>query len=253
MKPRLSLILGLGALLTPLLLPSPASAQEDQPAGFATYYYCNQATEARADTIMSEHYAAIYDKHLAAGNITAWGWLSHRIGGKWRRLSYFFAPSRDDLLTARAALIEEFQADDSGLGQEFDEICPSHDDYIWNKESGSEPGMGSRPEWGLSMYFECDFAREDLADEIYLNVFNGFFDQAVADGTISGWSWHSHDVGGKYRRLAVIDGTSVNGVLNGRDAIFEQIGEMAEGALGVFSETCHSHTDYLWDIEISRP
>ena len=114
MKPRLSLILGLGAALTPLLLPSPASAQEDQPSGFATYYYCNQATEARADTIMSEHYAAMYDKHLAAGNITAWGWLSHRIGGKWRRLSYFFAPSRDALLDARAALISDFQADDSG-------------------------------------------------------------------------------------------------------------------------------------------
>lgn len=253
MKPRLSLILGLGALLTPPLLPSPAAAQDDQPAGFATYYYCNQATEARADTIMAEHYAAMYDRHLAAGNITAWGWLSHRIGGKWRRLSYFFAPSRDALLEARAALIEEFQADDSGLGEEFDQICPSHDDYIWNYEGGSDPEMGSRPEFGLSMYFECDFAREDLADEVYLGVFNGVFDQAVADGTISGWSWHSHDVGGKYRRLGVIDGTGVNAVLNGRDAVFEQIAEMAEGALGVFSETCHSHTDYVWDIEISRP
>jgi len=250
MKLRLSLMVGLGALLVPL----PALAQEEQPAAMATYYYCSQAREARADTIVSEHIGPIYDQQLAAGNITAWGWLSHRIGGKWRRLSYFSAPSREALLTARAAIIEEFQADDSGLGREFNEICPSHDDYIWNYEGGSDPaGIGPRPEWGLSMYFECDFAREDLADEIYLNVFNGVFDQAVADGTISGWSWHSHDVGGKYRRLGVIDGTSINAVLDGRDAVFEQINEMAEGALGVFSETCHSHTDYLWDIEISKP
>ncbi len=249
MKLRLSLMVGLGALLVPL----PALAQEEQPASFAAYYYCSQAREARADTIFSERFAPIYDKHLAAGSITAWGWLSHRIGGKWRRLSYYTSPSRQVLLTTRAAIIEEFQADDSGLGQEFNEICPSHDDYIWNFEGGSDPdGLGERPEWALSMYFECDFAREDLADEIYLNVFNGVFDQAVADGTISGWSWHSHDVGGKYRRLGVIDGTSVNAVLDGRDAVFEQINEMAEGALEVFSETCYSHTDYLWDIEISR-
>ncbi len=254
MKPRLSLFLVLGALLTPLFLPSPASAQEDQPAGFAAYYYCNQATEARADTIVAEHFAPMYDRHLEAGNITAWGWLSHRIGGKWRRLSYFWAPSREALLDARAAMIEDFQADDSGLGQEFNEICPSHDDYIWTMQASSDPaGLGGRPEFGLSMYFECDFASEDLADEIYSQVFSGVFDDAVADGTITGWSWHSHDVGGKYRRLGVIDGTSVNGVLNGRDAIFEKIGEMAEGALGVFSETCHSHTDYVWDIEIARP
>ena len=254
MKPRLSLVLALGVLLTPLLLPQPASAQEEQPASMAAYFYCNQSRAARADTIVNEYFAPIYDKHLAAGNITAWGWLSHRIGGKWRRLEYYTAPSREALLTARAAMIEEFQADDSGLGQEFNDICPAHDDYIWNFEGGSgEAGIGPRPEWALSMYFECDFAREDLADEIYLNVFNGVFDAAVADGTISGWSWHSHDVGGKYRRLGVIDGTSVNAVLDGRDAIFEQINEMAEGALGVFSETCHSHTDYVWNIEISRP
>lgn len=250
MKLRLSLAAGLGALLPPL----PALAQDGQPAGMATYHYCSQAREARADTIVSEHFAPIYDKHLAAGNITAWGWLSHRIGGKWRRLSYFVAPSREALLTARAGIIEEFQADDSGLGREFNEICPSHDDYIWNLEGGSDPaGIGPRPQWALSMYFECDFAREDLADEIYLNVFNGVFDQAVADGTISGWSWHSHDVGGKYRRLGVIDGTSVNAVLDGRDAVFGRIDEMAEGALAVFSETCYSHTDYLWEIEIARP
>jgi hypothetical protein len=253
MKPRLSLILGFGALLTPLLVPLPALAQEDQPASLAAYFYCNQSRAARADTIVNEHFAPIYDQQLAAGNITAWGWLSHRIGGKWRRLAYYSAPSREALLTARAALIEQFQADDSGLGQEFNDICPAHDDYIWTREGGSEAGMGDRPEWGLSMYFECDFAREDLADEIYTDVFSGVFDQAVADGTLSGWSWHSHDVGGKYRRLAVIDGTSVNGVLNGRDAVFEQIGEKAEGALDVFSETCHSHTDYVWNIEISKP
>lgn len=254
MKPRLSIVLGLGVPLGALLLPLPALAQEEQPAAMATYYYCSQAREARADTIVSEHFAPIWDRQLAAGNITGWGWLSHRIGGKWRRLSYFSAPSREALLTARAAIIEEFQADDSGLGTEFNEICPSHDDYIWNFEGGSgTAALGPRPEWALSTYFECDFAREDLADEIYLNVFNGVFDQAVADGTISGWSWHSHDVGGKYRRLAVIDGTSVNAVLDGRDAVFEQIEEMAEGALEVFAETCYSHTDYLWDIEISKP
>lgn len=249
MKPGLSLAVGLGALLMPLAV----FAQEQKPAIFATYYYCNQATEARADTLWGEHVAPVFDQHLAAGDITAYGWLSHRIGGKWRRLEYFTSPSRDALLTTRAALIEELDGNDAL--DAFTEICPSHDDYIWNYEGGSDPSLGSRPEFGLSMYFECDFAREDLADEIYLNVFDDVLDDAVADGIISGWSWLSHDVGGKYRRIAVLDGAGegVNALLDGRDAIFDTIGEMMEGAFLVFSETCNSHTDYVWNVEMSKP
>ncbi|MEJ2341061.1 MAG: hypothetical protein P8Y10_02540 [Gemmatimonadales bacterium] len=246
MKLRLSLAVGLGALLLPLA----AFAQEEQPALFATYYYCDQAREARTDTLVSEHVAPIYDRHLAAGDITAWGWLSHRIGGKWRRLEYYTSPTRDVLLTTRAALLEELDGDDAL--DEFTEICPSHDDYIWNYEGGSDPGL-SRPEFAISMYFECDFAREDMADDIYLNVFDDVLDQAVADGTITGWSWLSHDVGGKYRRIAVIDGTGVNAVLNARDAIFDQIAETMGSPFQVFSETCNSHTDYVWDVEMSKP
>jgi hypothetical protein len=252
MKPRVLALVALGAVLIPL----PAIAQEDDegPVGIAAYYYCNQATEQRADEIFEEYFAPILDKHVEAGHLTAWGWLSHRVGGKWRRLEYMFAPTREILLSTRGAIIEEFQADDSPLSEEFSQICPSHDDYIWNHEAGSEPiGAATRPEWSISMYFECDFAREDLADEIYENVFGPVFDEAVADGTISGWNWLSHDVGGKYRRLGTITGTSPNAVLDGRDAVFGAINEMAEGALNVFSETCNSHTDYLWRVQMARP
>ena len=253
METRLFALVALGAVLAPL----PAIAQEDDenPVGIAAYYYCNQATESRADEIAEEYFAPIYEKHAAAGHITAWGWLSHRIGGKWRRLSYMFSPTREILLSTRNAIIEEITADESGMAEEFNQLCPSHDDYIWNMEGGSDPegGVGERTEWSISMYFECDFAREELADEIYLTVFGPVMDQAVADGTISGWTWLSHDVGGKYRRLGVIDGASPNAVLDGRDAVFGAIDEVAEGALQVFSETCYSHTDYLWRVQQSGP
>ena len=84
MNSRLTFAAALGALLLPL--PVLAQEEEPDPAVFATYFYCNEAREARADTIISESVAPIMDRHMAAGHLTAWGWYAHNTGGRWRRL-----------------------------------------------------------------------------------------------------------------------------------------------------------------------
>jgi hypothetical protein len=96
------------------------------------------------------------------------------------------------------------------------------------------------------IYFECDVAREDLADEIMELVMAPIWDAAVEDGTISSWGWLSHHTGGKWRRLIYhtahdLDGlfsalTTVNGSINQR---FPEMGR-------AFSEICGTHEDYVW-------
>ena len=128
MRSRISITLGLAALL----VAGAASAQDPADAViFGAYYECNQADEARADELVENHIGAVYDKHLAAGHLLSWGWLSHQIGDRWRRVSYMAAPDMNTMLDTRDAIIQEIQADHAEVAREFNSICTTHDDYIW--------------------------------------------------------------------------------------------------------------------------
>jgi hypothetical protein len=99
-------------------------------AGFSVYYICDSSREAQADALMKRVFAPAYDKMVADGQITSWGWLEHIIGGKYRRLATFTATDNAALLEARAAIGQAMK--DDPLAEAFNGICGSHSDYIWN-------------------------------------------------------------------------------------------------------------------------
>lgn len=102
-------------------------------AGLSVYHVCNFAKEERADEIVKTVFAPVYDKAVAAGKIKSWGWLSHQVGGKYRRLGTMTAANYDDLFKAWGEILEEIYGDgDNAAANEFSEICGSHTDYLWD-------------------------------------------------------------------------------------------------------------------------
>jgi hypothetical protein len=253
MKPQLAVAL----VLSVPLWPHVASAQEDaSPAIQATYYYCDQSRAAAADTIVEEVLGPVFDKHVAAGHLTAWGWLGHHLGGPWRRVAYTVAPSVEVLLDTRDQVIEEiFEAQGAAI-RELTAICPRHDDYIWEFVAGSQPPAElalARPTAGYSTYYECDISREARADTLMMQAVGPILDRHVGEGGFNSWGWYSHRVGGKVRRLAVFDGADHKTLMNTIGAVFAEVGEEQSAAGTEFGEICNAHEDYMWNILIARP
>jgi hypothetical protein len=101
-------------------------------AGFSVYYQCDEMKEERADEIVAKDFAPLFDKFVADGKFTSWGWSSHDVGGKYRRLQTMTAPDHKSLLKARSELIEAMYAEGNTAGEEFTTICGSHADYMWD-------------------------------------------------------------------------------------------------------------------------
>ena len=102
-------------------------------AGFSVYYECDMSKEERADEIVEKYFGPIYQKQVDAGNLTSWGWLQHNVGGEYRRLLTTTAADHKTMLKTRDAMIEEFTSGkNERLSKEFDNICDSHRDYMWD-------------------------------------------------------------------------------------------------------------------------
>ena len=200
--------------------------------------------------------APIYDEAVASKQIQAWGWLAHSTGGEWRRAVYFVVPGRDAMFAATDAIYERLGKERPLAGREYQEICYAHNDYIWRRIAGSQPGGETaqrRPAEAFSTYMECDSAREDRADEIVKSVMAPLYDAQVAAHNLSSWNWFEHYVGSKYRRLAVVDGPSFKAIFDACDAIIEELQEKHADVAKEFNEICPSHQDYMWDIQIAKP
>ncbi len=246
----------LAATICMLLVPLSAFAQEEEPdpAVFGTYFHCNEAREARADTVVSASLAPIMDRHMEAGHINAWGWYAHHTGGHWRRLLYMVGADVPSVMSARDAIIDDMIAEAADASAELTEICPSHDDYVWEVAAASDPTLAQgRPAVALSTYMVCDFTEEERASEIVEEQLADVYNKHVAQGTITGWSWLEHNIGGQYRRISVIDAADLSSLLAARTAIFADLFEEAPLAMNTFSEICDSHTDYIWEMQITRP
>ena len=98
-------------------------------AAFSVYYVCD-SREAQADALMTQVFAPVYDKMVADGKLTSWGYLEHIVGGEFRRLATMTASDMSALMEARgeinAALV------DNPLSDTFTAICDAHDDYMWD-------------------------------------------------------------------------------------------------------------------------
>jgi hypothetical protein len=98
-------------------------------AAFSVYYVCDSSREDQADELVKRVFAPVYDKMVADGKLTSWGWLEHVVGGEYRRLSTIRAKDRTALMAARAELVAAMRNDP--LADAFNDICGSHTDYIW--------------------------------------------------------------------------------------------------------------------------
>ena len=254
MKARHSLAFALGALLA----ASTVQAQEDATAFiFGEYYVCDQNREAFSDQLSEYAFGPVLDRHLEAEHLIAWGVLSHRVGGEWRRAVYYASTDLNVLLDTRNAMIEEEQSDAelSEARRVWTDICPDHDDYIWSSVATSAPvtQVVDRPSSSHSVYFVCDVAREGRADEIFQEIFAPIYDRQVAAGKMNSWGWYSHVVGGKFRRLLVFEGQDHKTILEGLLGAITDIGNEAADAGTEFSSICNSHDDYLWAITLAKP
>lgn len=101
-------------------------------AGFSTYWECDISEEDRADEIVKESMAPVYDRMVKEGKLVSWGWLSHVVGGEWRRLSTMTAKDVKSLMAAREAIREELMSTRKSAMEELGDICGDHQDYIWN-------------------------------------------------------------------------------------------------------------------------
>jgi len=100
-------------------------------AGFSVYHVCT-GDEDRADEIVAEHVAPILDGFVEEGKLTSWGWSSHVVGGRFRKLQTMTAPDMKSLMAARGDAIAAIYAEGSEIGDEFSDVCGAHVDYMWD-------------------------------------------------------------------------------------------------------------------------
>lgn len=248
----------LGTTFTALSLASLAQEEESAPElyTYASYFSCPGGPLSRADELVAEDEARM-DKFVEDGVVSAWGWLAHHTGGQWQRVSYHQASSLDALLDASDAIQgngdddDGDDADGEDEGQPFGAICNSHDDYIWQVENGIV-GKG-RGAAGFSVYHICDINREERADEIVNEHVAPILNQYVEDGKLTSWSWQSHVVGGKYRRLQTMTAADFKSLLAARSDAIEAIYGEDDEAGAEFSDICGPHADYMWSIIHETP
>jgi len=242
-----------------ILLPVFAWAQTetDQSAFvYATYYVCDPSGEARADEIVFRNYKPHYDAAVEAGNLRSWSWLAHFVGGDWRRALILTATNMDDLLDASGALGEILEETTPEAGRAFTEVCTTHVDYIWETVPGAGSGdIGQeRGDAGFSTYFTCDVDREDEADNLIKDVFGPIYNEHVKEGELTSWIWLKHYVGGERRRILSMTAPTHKMLLNARNQILtEGSARRVDRARRQLLDICHTHEDYMWDIQIETP
>jgi hypothetical protein len=110
-----------------------ATAGNSGNARFTAYFRCDPNEEERADEIVRDVFASVHARHVGEGALTTWNWLKHNVGGDFRRILTMTANDHKTLMRTRAAILADF--DDRRTERalaEFNEICASHHDYLWD-------------------------------------------------------------------------------------------------------------------------
>lgn len=237
-------------LLAAVAAPSLQAQQQPTTYVMAIYYKCTQGTEARADALFKEHQVPLWKSEQAAGRISSFGWMKHVEGGEWRRLAYITAPDLDKLLDSRASAVKTMQSPEHAKAMsEFQTICATHDDYIWRAQASSRQitaVAAERSAFALSTYYVCN-AHEAEADFIVKTAFAPVLGQRVKDKLIDSWTWQEHLLGGKYRRIMVLDGASEKDLLRNWMTLQEALEKANPDIARRFTQICDSHSDYIWE------
>lgn len=244
--------------LTALTLSCIAQEEEEGPIAYtyATYFYCDGGPLSAADEAIAED-ADRMNGFVEDGTILRWGYLAHHTGGQWMRAIYYQADSVEALLNAYDTMGNGDDGDEDGgddaadaeadEGPTFGEVCPRHEDYIWQVDNGS--ASETRGAAGFSVYYVCDVAREERAGEIVDDhiapILNGF----VEEGKLSSWGWSTHLVGGKYRALQTMTAPDMQSLMAARGDVISAVYAEDSEAGDEFADICGPHVDYLWDIQ----
>lgn len=106
-------------------------AKDRGTASMSVYYECEMSEEDRADELVEEVIGPVYDSHVSSGKLVSWGWMEHIIGGEYRRIATMTAEDYPALLEARSAIIGDLRDKHQDALAEFNEICDSHQDVLW--------------------------------------------------------------------------------------------------------------------------
>lgn len=101
-------------------------------ATLSAYHACDYSREARADEIFQEVLAPLYQKHLEMGHLATWGFYSHRMGGRFRRLETISGADHKILMAMQEAVYTEAEETAPEALEEFRQICSWHTDYMWD-------------------------------------------------------------------------------------------------------------------------
>jgi hypothetical protein len=117
---------------TPAADQAPQAVVQDRPAvAISQYLKCDIDREGRADELTQEVFAPIYDRFVQSGAIAGWGWFAHMVGGEYRRLWTISGSDFPSLMTAWGEINAASAQEASSATREFNDICPSHVDYLW--------------------------------------------------------------------------------------------------------------------------
>ena len=237
------------ALLFGLSSAVSVAQDDDGPIGFTwvTYFVCDVATQGAMDAAVETNEKSVLDKWVEDGKLMNWGYLSHYMGGKWRRAHYYVSPTMADALTNQSEIYREIYSDNPDGLRARNEACAGHDDYIWALEQGTGP-VADRGSVSLSVYYICEIRREDRADEIVAEAHAPKLNKMAEEGVIASWGWSSHRIGAEYRRLQTITGADYASVVAARAELLQHVDENHDDLGDEFSDICGSHADYLWDI-----
>ncbi len=109
-----------------------AVSTERGDVSLSVYYVCDVADQGRADEIFAEVYAPKLNELQSDGQIASWGWQSHVLGGRYRRLQTVTGADYVTVNAARFAAVQHVNQNHSELGREFAQICGEHTDYLWD-------------------------------------------------------------------------------------------------------------------------
>lgn len=95
-------------------------------------------------------------------------------------------------------------------------------------------------------YFKCDVTLQERADEIVMQLDKPLWDAAIADSSVAGWGWLTHQTGGQWRRAQYFRAGSIDALLAVQKKVGDQVDAKNKKLATEFGKICNSHDDYIW-------
>ncbi len=95
-------------------------------------------------------------------------------------------------------------------------------------------------------YHNCDFSKQDRADEIFAQSQKLASEAAIKDGSITSYGWLAHQTGGQWRRADYFTAGSIQGLLDAQKKMNPEGDAKSKKLMAEFGAICSTHDDYIW-------